>query len=150
MQASHATLAIAAAFAAFGALGLAVRAETATDIPKNAYYQQVLTPEERSGIAEEENVTPNDGKPSVPPPGTDGIIPDAAIDQTGQDPLKFTKPKKGESEAAVILDDSRKNNKVTSKAMADCMKNWDPQTQMSRAEWKQSCRTTLEYYPEGH
>jgi hypothetical protein len=29
------------------------------------------------------------------------------------------------------------------------MKDWDPQTQMSKAEWKESCRTTLEYFPDG-
>jgi hypothetical protein len=33
--------------------------------------------------------------------------------------------------------------------MSECLKQWDPQTQMSKQEWAESCRTTLEYYPEG-
>ena len=46
--------------------GPAVAQETGADIPKNSYYDNPLTPSERDGIAEEENVSPNDGTPSVP------------------------------------------------------------------------------------
>jgi hypothetical protein len=38
---------------------------------------------------------------------------------------------------------------VTKKGLADCLKDWDPQTQMSKSEWAESCRTTLEYFPDG-
>ena len=57
--------------------------------------------------------------------------------------------KRGESEANAILDESKKDFKVTKKGLADCLKDWDPQTQMSKAEWAESCRTTLEYFPDG-
>ena len=57
--------------------------------------------------------------------------------------------KRGESEANAILDESKKDFKVTKKSLADCLKDWDPQTQMSKSEWAESCRTTLEYFPDG-
>jgi len=50
-------------------------------------------------------------------------------------------------EAEVVIEDSRKNLKVTHKDFADCMKDWGPQTQMTKAEWAASCRSTLEYFP---
>ena len=52
-------------------------------------------------------------------------------------------------EADAILDESKKDFKVTKRGLGDCMKDWDPQTQMSKAEWEESCRTTLEYFPDG-
>ena len=138
------------ALAALAALGIFSAPVSAADVPKNSYYNDPLTATERSGIAEEENVSPNDGRASVPNAADDGVIPDAAIDQ-GKDaktPVK-SEPKKGESEAEVVLDDAKKNDKVTKQGLADCMKDWDPQTQMSKEEWKESCRTTLEYFPDG-
>ena len=48
----------------------------------------------------------------------------------------------------MILDKSKKNDRVTGKDVSDCEKQWDPQTQMSKQEWAESCRTTLEYFPE--
>jgi hypothetical protein len=150
MYASKSLLAVAAAITALGILSAPVlAAETAADVPKDSYYNDPLTATERSGIAQEENVSPNDGRASVPNAADDGVIPDAAIDQ-GKDakaPVK-SEPKKGESEAEVVLDDAKKNDKVTKQGLADCMKDWDPQTQMSKAEWKESCRTTLEYFPD--
>ncbi len=54
------------AIAACGILSAPVRAaETAADIPKDSYYNDPLTASERSGIAQEENVSPNDGRASV-------------------------------------------------------------------------------------
>ena len=152
MQASK-LLTIAAVITAFGTLGAPARAaETAADIPENAYYNDPLTGEERSGIAQEENVSPNDGRASVPPAQDDGVIPDAAVDQRQDakaDPAKAGAKKPGESEAEVVLDDAKKNDKVSKRNLADCVKDWDPQTQMSKAEWTESCRTTLEYFPDG-
>lgn len=149
-------LAIAAAIAAAGILSATVlAAETAAEIPKDSYYNDPLTASERSGIAQEENVSPGDGRASVPNASDDGVIPDATIDQGDNaklqdtDPVK-SEPKKGEDEADVVLDDAKKNDKVTKRGLSDCMKDWDPQTQMSKAEWKESCRTSLEYFPDGH
>ena len=54
----------------------------------------------------------------------------------------------GESdEAEIILKDSKKDLKVTHKDFAECMKDWGPQTQMTKEEWAASCRSTLEYFP---
>ncbi|MCZ7593981.1 MAG: hypothetical protein M5U16_03015 [Hyphomicrobium sp.] len=129
--------------------------------PKIPYYKDPLTATERSGIAEEENVSPNDGQLSVPAPQDEGVIPDAgdkadreAATETPeqnleQDVNRGAKKKAGESEADAILDESKKNFKVTKKDLAGCMADWDPQTQMSKAEWEESCRTTLEYFPQG-
>jgi hypothetical protein len=149
-------LAVAAAIAAAGILSATVlAAETAAEIPKDSYYNDPLTASERSGIAQEENVSPGDGRASVPNASDDGVIPDAVIDQgdnaklDGALPVK-SEPKKGEDEADVVLDDAKKNDKVTKRGLSDCMKDWDPQTQMSKAEWKESCRTSLEYFPDGH
>lgn len=138
--------AIAAAIAVLAISG-AARAETAAQIPKDSYFNDPLTPDERSGIAQEESVTPNDGRPSVPNKADDGVIPDAAIDTPSDEHAEVKKP--GESEADVILEDSKKNHKVTKKDFESCMKDWGPQTQMTRSEWATSCRTTLEYFPDG-
>lgn len=131
---------------AIGAIaGSAVAQETGADIPKNSYHDNPLTPSERNAIAEEEDVSPNDGKASVPDAADRGTIPDAVEDGDG------TKPghrKTAESEGDVILDESKKNDRVTGKDVSECEKQWDPQTQMSKQEWSESCRTTLEYFPE--
>lgn len=37
---------------------------------------------------------------------------------------------------------------VTEAEIAECMKTWDPQTGMSKAEYERSCKSTLKYYPE--
>jgi hypothetical protein len=57
-------------------------------------------------------------------------------------------PKKSPSEADVILQDSKKNDPETAKELAECMKQWGPQTQMTKEEWAASCRSTLHYFPE--
>jgi hypothetical protein len=130
--------------------GPVVAQETGADIPKNSYHDKTLTPSERSAIAEEEDVSPDDGKASVPDAADRGVIPDAVEDGDGDKP--GTKPghrKTAESEADVILDESKENDRVTAKDVSECEKQWDPQTQMSKQEWAESCRTTLEYFPEG-
>lgn len=137
----------------------ALTAEKATDIPKDTYYKDPLTASERSGIASEENVSPNDDRQSLPTPQDEGVIPDAgdkadrdaAIETPAQNLKEDTDrsaEKRGESEANAILDESKKDFKVTKKGLADCLKDWDPQTQMSKSEWAESCRTTLEYFPD--
>lgn len=153
MYASKSPL-LAVAITVLGMLSAPVlAAESAADIPKDSYYNDPLTATERSAIAEEENVSPNDGRASVPNAADDGVIPDAAIDQRKDAKLPTapatSEPKKGKSEAEVVLDDAKKNDKVTKKDLAGCLNDWDPQTQMSKAEWAESCRTTLEYFPEG-
>ena len=52
------------------------------------------------------------------------------------------------NETEVILQDSKKNDPETPKEVAECMKNWGPQTQMTKEEWAASCRRTLQYFPE--
>ena len=152
MRAFHAVVSAVVAVAAIGGAALA---ESARDIPANSYYGDRLTGSERSGIAQEESVTPNDGRPSVPNTADDGVIPDAAIDQragAAQGPAPSDEKAEhsgGGSEADAVLRDSKKNYGVTKKDMAGCMKDWGPQTQMSKEEWAASCRTTLEYFPDG-
>jgi hypothetical protein len=123
---------------------------TAGEIAKNAYPNTTLTPAERGAIAEEEAVTPGDGQPSTPFPADRGIIPDVDEPVTDGNSAATApaKPKPGESEAEVILNDAKKNDQVTRKDVSDCIGQWDPQTQMSKEEWAKSCRTTLEYFPE--
>jgi hypothetical protein len=36
----------------------------------------------------------------------------------------------------------------TADEIAECMKTWDRETGMSRAEYEAACRRTLKYYPE--
>ena len=52
------------------------------------------------------------------------------------------------AEADAILDESKKDFKVTERALEDCMKDWDPQTQMTKAEWKEARRTQRVEMPE--
>jgi hypothetical protein len=158
MHASKSRLLAVGAIAALSILTVPVRAaETATDIPKNSYYDDPLSPSERSGIAQEENVSPSDGKMSVP--ADEGVIPDAgdaadrkaATETPAQNDAEDVErgAKRGETEADAILDESKKDFKVTRKDLSGCLKDWDPQTQMTQEEWKESCRTTLEYFPDG-
>lgn len=37
---------------------------------------------------------------------------------------------------------------VSEAEIAECMKTWDPQTGMTKAEYERSCKSTLKYYPE--
>jgi hypothetical protein len=143
----------AAVAVAFGVLTGPVLAEqvTGSEIPKNSYYDDPLTQTERDAIASEENVSPNDGRPSTPDPADRGVIPTPAdvipgdrSDAGGDKPMVVA-----ESEADKIIDDSKKSYPVTTGEMDKCMGDWDPQTQMSKEEWEQSCRSTLPYFPEG-
>jgi hypothetical protein len=145
-------LAAVAMTAAFSVAGPALaQHETGANVPANAYPGSTLTPEERAGIAAEEDVTPNDGRPSVPPPQVKGFIPDAADQTPAAAPADPATPKsttKVETESEVILNDAKKDDRVTGKDISECMRAWDPQTQMTKEEWAASCRTTLQYFPE--
>ena len=58
-------------------------------------------------------------------------------------------PKQGQrNEAEVILQDSKKSDPEPPKEVTDCMKQWGPQTQMTKEEWAASCKRTLRYFPE--
>jgi hypothetical protein len=52
------------------------------------------------------------------------------------------------NEPEVILQDSKKQDAETPKEVAECMKQWGPNTQMTKEEWAASCRRTLRYFPE--
>ena len=130
-------------------------AETGADIPKNSYYKDPLTKAERNAhrrggerlsqrrltVRARPRTRASSPTPRTRPTAPTPRAPDA--DQAG------ASEKKAESEADIILDQSKKNDKVTKQDMASCLKDWDPQTQMSKAEWTESCRTTLEYFPDG-
>jgi hypothetical protein len=162
-------LAAAALIAALGIFTAPVLAEEqvkGSEIPTDAYYGDKLAPSERAGIASEEDVSPNDGKTSVPPSDLQGVIPDAADPEKGDTTVAVPaddalpgdastgKPgdptKQAESEADVIINDSKKNFRESGKELADCLSQWGPQTQMTKEEWATSCRTTLQYFPEGN
>jgi hypothetical protein len=51
-------------------------------------------------------------------------------------------------EEQVILEDAKKNYPVTPADMEACMKDWDPEAQMTKEEWKATCKRTLKYFPE--
>lgn len=51
-------------------------------------------------------------------------------------------------EEEVILEDAKKNDPVTPADMEACMKDWNPEEQMTKEEWKASCKRTLKYFPE--
>jgi len=55
---------------------------------------------------------------------------------------------KAPNEAEVILQDSKKQDPETPKEIAECLKQWGPNTQMTKEEWAASCRRTLQYFPE--
>jgi hypothetical protein len=46
------------------------------------------------------------------------------------------------------LQEPQKNDPVTPAEVSECMKSWDPQTQMSKEEYEKSCQRTLKYFPE--
>lgn len=134
---------------------------TPSEIPKNAYPDDPLTQTERDGIASEENVSPNDGRASVPAPQDQAVIPDAADPETGDtvvnppasgdlpgDTASKTAKSSGESEAEAVIDDSKKNFRVSENEYNKCLGQWDAQTQMSKDQWAASCRDTLQYFPE--
>lgn len=153
-----------AALALVGALGAfalpALAGETGADIPKNSYYGDTLSPSGRSGIASEEDVSPDDGRPSVPAPADQGVIPDAADPEKGDTTVNApasgdlpgdapsSPSQRSKREADVIIDDSKKNFRVSQKELDECIGQWDPETQMTKEEWADSCRTTLQYFPE--
>jgi hypothetical protein len=52
------------------------------------------------------------------------------------------------NEAKEILKESQKQDPETPKELAESMKQWGPNTQMTKEEWAASCRNTLHYFPE--
>ncbi len=155
-------LAAAALMSALGILaGPALAAEKGAEIPNNAYYGDKLTPAEQQGIDSEETVTPSDGKASVPPADLQGVIPDAADPEKGDTTvtapadgalpgdLPSKKSKTADSEQNTIINDSKKNFRVSHKDLDECLSQWGPDSQMTKEEWADSCRTTLQYFPEG-
>ncbi|MDQ8700543.1 hypothetical protein [Hyphomicrobium sp. LHD-15] len=40
------------------------------------------------------------------------------------------------------------NQPVTAADIAECMKTWDADTGMTKAEYEKSCKRTLKYFPE--
>jgi hypothetical protein len=145
-------IAAAAVVAALAGSALAEERVRGSEIPTNAYYDNPITPDERDGIASEENVSPNDGEASTPPPSERGIIPTPApiVPGDSADTTKTTDPTRtAESEADVILDDSKQNEPVTAGEYNRCLSQWDAQTQMTKEQWATSCRSTLGYFPEG-
>ena len=52
------------------------------------------------------------------------------------------------NEAEQILKDSQKQDPETRKEFTECLKQWGPNTQMTKEEWAASCRSTLHYFPE--
>jgi hypothetical protein len=144
--------AAAAVIAALAGFAFAEEKVKGSEIPTNAYYDNPMTPDERAGIASEENVSPNDGEASVPDPADRGIIPTPAPIVPGDSAEAEKQPdstKTAESEADVILDDSKKSVPVTAGEYNRCLGQWDAQTQMTKEEWAASCRSTLGYFPEG-
>jgi hypothetical protein len=64
-------------------------------------------------------------------------------------PAQSEEPKQeAPHEAEVILQDSKKQDPETPKEIAECVKQWGPNTQMTKEEWAASCRRTLRYFPE--
>jgi hypothetical protein len=145
ISATEPAIALAAVLSALGAFGAPALAES-TNVPTNAYYDRALTADEKDAIRQEEAVTPNDSKASVPAPGDEGIIPDAAAPNSKSSEAKPQQTP--QTEAEVILQDSKKVEPVTKKDFDECMQAWSPQTQMTKAEFAVSCRTTLSYFPE--
>ena len=81
------------------------------------------------GIASEENVSPNDGRSSVPNAKDEGVIPDAADkadqkaatetqEQNLQKDVNSGAKRSGENEADAILDESKKDFKVSKRGLA--------------------------------
>lgn len=52
------------------------------------------------------------------------------------------------SDSAIEKQLQPKNHPVTEADIAECMKSWDPQTQMSRQDYEEACKRSLKYYPE--
>jgi hypothetical protein len=53
-----------------------------------------------------------------------------------------------DSDAEIQRELQPKQHTVTEADVANCMKSWDPQTQMSRQEYEEACKRSLKYYPE--
>ena len=52
------------------------------------------------------------------------------------------------NEAKEILKDSQKQDPENPKELAECMKQWVANTQMTKEERAASCRSTLNYFPQ--
>ncbi|HWJ72212.1 MAG TPA: hypothetical protein VNX29_03500 [Kaistia sp.] len=121
--------ALFAVSAIFSASALA--AETAADL----HSTHAAAVSERSDIASGENASQGASQSSLR----------IAAAKTGKSSGAARGGETNEAEA--ILKDSKKDFKVTHKDFADCMKDWGPQTQMTKKQWAASCRSTLQYFP---
>lgn len=52
------------------------------------------------------------------------------------------------SDATIEKELQPQSHPVTEADIAECMKSWDPQTQMSRQDYEEACKRSLRYYPE--
>ena len=72
----------------------------------------------------------------------------AALWTAGAAVAQSEQEKHPSNEAEQILKDLQKQDPETPKEIAECMKQWGPNTQMTKEEWAASCRNTLRYFPE--
>jgi hypothetical protein len=76
------------------------------------------------------------------------IVFGAGLFLAGVNSAKSQQERQTPNEAKEILKDSQKQDPETPKELAECMKQWGPNTQMTKEEWAASCRSTLNYFPE--
>ena len=112
--------------------------------PSNSYYGDKLTADERAGIASEEDVSPDDGKASVPPSDLQGVIPDAADPRratrpspslpTMRCPATWTPRPRSRPRARPTSSSTmpRRTIPVSRKEFDECVNQWGPQTQMTK------------------
>ncbi len=91
----------------------------------------------QEAITEEEAVKPDDGSQDS------GVVEGHPSGTTPADMVPG-------GEAAKVLEDAQKDDTVTASDMKACMDDWDPGSEMTKAEWEQSCRSTLKYFPDKH
>ncbi len=118
----------------FGAEPGFAQTPTTADIPDNIYSPDRISPQTRQAIAEEEAIRPNDGSQD-----------DAVADGHPGGTVPSKSPPK--NEAAQVLEDAKKDAPVTTADMDACLKAWDPQTQMTKSEWANSCRSSPKSVP---
>lgn len=89
----------------------------------------------KGAVAEEEAVQPDDGSQDK------DVVEGHPSGTTPTDMMPG-------GEAAEVLEDAQKDDTVTASDMKACMDQWDAGSEMTKAEWEQSCRSTLQYFPE--
>lgn len=66
----------------------------------------------------------------------DSTVPDSTVPQSAPSPDDQTQTKPNTKQP------------VTAADIAECMKTWDADTGMSKAEYEKACHRTLKYFPE--